>query len=69
MQRPILENWGFEGNEQGLFDMTSILREHAYHAPGWLQEKIDACLTLLYGGPDGLLGPKKWLFLTLFDSF
>ncbi|CAK9044571.1 unnamed protein product [Durusdinium trenchii] len=46
VQRPILENWGFEGNEQGLFDMTSILREHSRTAPNWLQEKIDRCLLL-----------------------
>lgn len=46
VQRPILENWGFEGNEQGLFDMTSILLEHSKAAPRWLQEKIDRCLFL-----------------------
>ncbi|CAJ1353573.1 unnamed protein product, partial [Effrenium voratum] len=55
VQRPILENWGFEGNEQGLYDMTSILLDHSRNAPPWLQEKIDRCLTLLYGGADGIL--------------
>merc|ERR1739848_614314 len=49
VQRPVLENWGFEGNEQGLFDMTSIFREytdgcHRASALWWLQERLDACL-------------------------
>eukprot|EP00931_Biecheleriopsis_adriatica_P030756 TRINITY_DN18093_c0_g1_i1.p1 TRINITY_DN18093_c0_g1~~TRINITY_DN18093_c0_g1_i1.p1 ORF type:complete len:494 (-),score=122.37 TRINITY_DN18093_c0_g1_i1:70-1551(-) len=53
VQRPILENWGFEGNEQGLFDMTSILLEHSLDGgPIWLQEKVDRCLMLLYGGSE-----------------
>ncbi|CAL1146848.1 unnamed protein product [Cladocopium goreaui] len=56
VQRPILENWGFEGNEQGVYDMTSILLEHSRAAPSWLQEKIDRCLFLLYGGQDGIVG-------------
>ncbi|CAE7805739.1 TATDN1 [Symbiodinium sp. CCMP2592] len=47
VQKPVLENWGFEGNDQGLFDMTSILREHSAHGPLWLQEKIFSCLRLL----------------------
>lgn len=56
VQRPILENWGFEGNEQGLYDMTSILLQHSKEAPAWLQEKIDNCLFLLYGaGQDGIV--------------
>eukprot|EP00933_Yihiella_yeosuensis_P082105 TRINITY_DN95864_c0_g1_i1.p1 TRINITY_DN95864_c0_g1~~TRINITY_DN95864_c0_g1_i1.p1 ORF type:complete len:579 (+),score=158.54 TRINITY_DN95864_c0_g1_i1:63-1799(+) len=58
VQRPILENWGFEGDEQGLYDMTSILREHLQGTgkegvPSWLQERIDQCLTLLFGGVEG----------------
>ncbi|CAE7530559.1 TATDN1 [Symbiodinium natans] len=57
VQRPILQSWGFEG-EQGLFDMTSILLEHSKTGPSWLQEKIDACLFLLYGGPSGLVGKQ-----------
>ncbi|CAE8682476.1 unnamed protein product [Polarella glacialis] len=59
VQLPILENWGFEGDEQGLYDMTSILLEHsaphgddADGAPTWLTEKIRQCLTLLYGGSE-----------------
>eukprot|EP00439_Symbiodinium_sp_Y106_P064350 s336_g10.t1 len=47
VQKPVLENWGFGGNDQGLFDMTSILREHSAHGPLWLQEKIFSCLRLL----------------------
>mmetsp|Transcript_85797 Transcript_85797/g.199419 ORF Transcript_85797/g.199419 Transcript_85797/m.199419 type:complete len:487 (+) Transcript_85797:43-1503(+) len=50
VQKPILENWGFDGDEQGVYDMTSILCEHSRGAPPWLQEKVDRCLTLLYGG-------------------
>jgi len=53
VQRPILVNWGFEGNLQGVFDMTSIIREHTggngKEVPAWFQKKRDACLTLLYG--------------------
>jgi len=54
VQRPILKNWGFDDDIQGVFDMTSIIREHTggngKEVPVWLQEKRDACLTLLYGG-------------------
>jgi len=50
VQKPILENWGFDGDEQGVYDMTSILREHSQGAPSWLQERVDRCLALLYGG-------------------
>lgn len=57
VQRPILENWGFEGNEQGVYDMVSILREHTEsgdeRAPRWINEKRDKCLALLYGGAGG----------------
>jgi len=53
VQRPILENWGFEGDEQGLREMTSAIRDHAAggkEMPAWLKEKHDKCLELLYGG-------------------
>lgn len=64
VQKPILENWGFEGNLQGVFDMTSIIREHSYNGgegmPMWLKQKRDVCLTLLYGGEKGgMLDPSK----------
>lgn len=60
VQKLILENWGFEGDEQGVFDMTSILRGHMQgSAPPWLRERIDRCLTLLYGGAaGGMLGEQ-----------
>eukprot|EP00811_Abedinium_folium_P005542 NODE_15103_length_1068_cov_3.128587.p2 GENE.NODE_15103_length_1068_cov_3.128587~~NODE_15103_length_1068_cov_3.128587.p2 ORF type:complete len:195 (+),score=28.52 NODE_15103_length_1068_cov_3.128587:145-729(+) len=56
VQRPVLENWGFDGNEQGLFDVTSILREHfegeGKRAPPWLRAKRDRYLALLSGAVD-----------------
>mmetsp|Transcript_33756 Transcript_33756/g.78011 ORF Transcript_33756/g.78011 Transcript_33756/m.78011 type:complete len:463 (+) Transcript_33756:28-1416(+) len=55
VQKPILENWGFEGNEQGLYDMTSILREHSCDGPAWLREKISSCMQLLFAGKETLI--------------
>lgn len=49
VQRPILENWGFEGDEQGVFDLTSIMRQYDHDAPAWLRTKRDRCLELLFG--------------------
>merc|ERR1712150_132501 len=53
VQRPILENWGFAGDLQGVYDMTSIIREHSVDMPAWLREKRDRCLRFLYGGSEG----------------
>merc|ERR1740121_2519902 len=59
VQRPILENWGFDGDAQGLYDMTCILQEHSRGGGGggapqpWLRQRIEQCLTALYGGPEG----------------
>lgn len=53
VQKPVLENWGFDGNEQGLREMTAAIRDHAVgekEMPQWLKEKQDKCLHLLYGG-------------------
>merc|ERR1712129_123157 len=53
VQKPVLENWGFEGSVQGLREMTAAIRDHAADGremPTWLKEKQDACLKLLYGG-------------------
>mmetsp|Transcript_84216 Transcript_84216/g.222154 ORF Transcript_84216/g.222154 Transcript_84216/m.222154 type:complete len:135 (+) Transcript_84216:1-405(+) len=66
VQKPVLENWGFEGDAQGLYDMTCILQEHSRgcrsdgsDAPAWLKERVDSCLTLLYGGHEGgMLGSQ-----------
>jgi hypothetical protein len=53
VQRPILKNWGFEDDLQGVLDVTSIILEHTggngREVPTWLLEKRDACLSLLYG--------------------
>ncbi|CAE7257381.1 pph-5 [Symbiodinium natans] len=57
VQKPVLEKWGFEGNEHGVREMTAAIREHAGRSgkdmPQWLKEKQDRCLELLYGGPEG----------------
>lgn len=54
VQRPILEKWGFEGNEQGVREMTVAIREHGGKLgdgmPAWLKEKSDRARELLYGG-------------------
>ena len=51
---------------RGLFDMTSILREHSAHGPLWLQEKIFSCLRLLLGLPISTLSllDERASFLT-----
>lgn len=58
VQKPILENWGFNGDAQGVYDMTCILRKHSGGAnsdavPAWWRERVDHCLSVLYGGPEG----------------
>lgn len=53
VQRPILENWGFEDGEQGIFDLTSIMRQYDHAAPSWLRAKRDRCLELLFGACAG----------------
>lgn len=57
VQKPVLEKWGFEGNEHGVREMTAAIREHAgkngKDMPEWLKEKQDRCLELLYGGKEG----------------
>jgi len=54
VQEPIFQNWGFDPDDQGVYDMTSILREHSQAtAASWLRERIRACLAILYGGPEG----------------
>lgn len=57
VQKPVLEKWGFEGNEHGVREMTAAIREHAgkngKDMPDWLKEKQDRCLELLYGGKEG----------------
>jgi len=57
VQKPVLEKWGFEGNEHGVREMTAAIREHAgkngKEMPEWLKEKQDRCLELLYGGKEG----------------
>jgi len=57
VQKPVLVKWGFEGNEQGVREMTAAIREHAgkngQEMPAWLKEKQDRCLQLLYGGKEG----------------
>lgn len=52
VQKPVLEHWGFEGNEDGVREMTASIRDHAKgkEMPAWLKEKEDRCLELLYGG-------------------
>eukprot|EP00419_Tripos_fusus_P026343 CAMPEP_0172697806 /NCGR_PEP_ID=MMETSP1074-20121228/28996_1 /TAXON_ID=2916 /ORGANISM="Ceratium fusus, Strain PA161109" /LENGTH=475 /DNA_ID=CAMNT_0013518747 /DNA_START=18 /DNA_END=1445 /DNA_ORIENTATION=+ len=54
-QKPVLKKWGFEGNEQGVREMTAAMRDHAMGGdmPAWLKQKQDRCLELLYGGKDG----------------
>lgn len=54
VQKPVLENWGFDGNEQGLREMTAAIRDHAAgkEMPPWLKDKQDNCLRLLYGGKE-----------------
>jgi len=54
VQRPILKKWGFEGNEQGVREMTEAIRDHALNGemPPWLKAKQDKCLELLYGGKE-----------------
>merc|ERR1712176_1113839 len=51
VQRPVLVKWGFEGNSQGVREMTAAIRDHVKDGemPPWLQEKQDKCLELLYG--------------------
>lgn len=57
VQKPVLEKWGFEGNEHGVREMTAAIREHAGRSgkdmPEWLKKKQDRCLELLYGGKEG----------------
>lgn len=55
VQKPVLEHWGFEGNEQGLREMTAAIRDHtgpSKEPPEWLKQKEARCLELLYGGKD-----------------
>mmetsp|Transcript_80182 Transcript_80182/g.227004 ORF Transcript_80182/g.227004 Transcript_80182/m.227004 type:complete len:502 (-) Transcript_80182:106-1611(-) len=56
VQKPVLEKWGFEGNEHGVREMTAAIRDHAQNGqdmPDWLKQKQDRCLELLYGGKEG----------------
>merc|ERR1711972_611904 len=56
VQKPVLEKWGFDGNEQGVREMTAAIRDHASNGqdmPEWLKSKQDRCLELLYGGKEG----------------
>mmetsp|Transcript_2076 Transcript_2076/g.4638 ORF Transcript_2076/g.4638 Transcript_2076/m.4638 type:complete len:493 (+) Transcript_2076:81-1559(+) len=55
VQKPVLKKWGFEGNEQGVREMTAAMRDHANNGemPAWLKKKQDRCLELLYGGKEG----------------
>jgi len=56
VQKPVLEKWGFDGNEQGVREMTAAIRDHASNGqemPEWLKGKQDRCLELLYGGKEG----------------
>lgn len=57
VQKPVLEKWGFEGNEHGVREMTAAIRDHAgkngKEMPQWLKEKQERCLELLYGGKEG----------------
>mmetsp|Transcript_134857 Transcript_134857/g.336507 ORF Transcript_134857/g.336507 Transcript_134857/m.336507 type:complete len:480 (-) Transcript_134857:111-1550(-) len=57
VQRPVLEKWGFEGNDHGVREMTAAIRDHAgkdgQSMPDWLKKKQDRCLKLLYGGEEG----------------
>eukprot|EP00440_Ansanella_granifera_P013355 gb/GFBE01014513.1/.p1 GENE.gb/GFBE01014513.1/~~gb/GFBE01014513.1/.p1 ORF type:complete len:485 (+),score=158.53 gb/GFBE01014513.1/:1-1455(+) len=57
VQKPVLEKWGFEGNEHGVREMTAAIRDHAgkngQDMPDWLKQKQDRCLELLYGGKEG----------------
>mmetsp|Transcript_53937 Transcript_53937/g.167164 ORF Transcript_53937/g.167164 Transcript_53937/m.167164 type:complete len:494 (+) Transcript_53937:83-1564(+) len=55
VQKPVLKKWGFEGNEQGVREMTAAIRDHAANGemPMWLKKKQDKCLELLYGGKEG----------------
>uniref|UniRef100_A0A7S0FW38 Protein C10 n=1 Tax=Pyrodinium bahamense TaxID=73915 RepID=A0A7S0FW38_9DINO len=57
VQKPILMKWGFEGNDQGVREMTAAIREHGgkdgHEMPAWLKEKQNRCLELLYGGKEG----------------
>jgi len=54
-QKPVLKKWGFDGNEQGVREMTAAIRDHAVGGdmPAWLKQKQDRCLELLYGGKAG----------------
>jgi len=51
VQQPILENWGFDGNCQGAFDMTCTLRRQS--DTSWMQLKLERCFSLLYGEAEG----------------
>ncbi|CAE8645207.1 unnamed protein product, partial [Polarella glacialis] len=57
VQKPVLQKWGFEGNEHGVREMTAAIREHAgkngKEMPDWLRQKQERCLDLLYGGKEG----------------
>jgi len=56
VQKPVLEKWGFTGDEQGVREMTAAIRDHAADGatmPAWLKAKQDRCLELLYGGKEG----------------
>jgi len=53
VQKPILVKWGFEGNDDGVREMTAAIRVHTKDMPDWLKEKQNKCLEQLYGGKDG----------------
>mmetsp|Transcript_121436 Transcript_121436/g.259288 ORF Transcript_121436/g.259288 Transcript_121436/m.259288 type:complete len:492 (-) Transcript_121436:79-1554(-) len=54
VQKPVLIKWGFDGNDQGVREMTAAIRDHANNnMPEWLKKKQDHCLELLYGGKAG----------------
>lgn len=57
VQIPVLEKWGFEGNDHGVREMQAAIRNHVGRKPGeempaWLKEKQDKCAELLYGGKE-----------------
>ena len=44
----MLENWGLEGNQQGLREMTAAIRDHVAEGgemPQWLKEKQEQPFT------------------------
>lgn len=55
IQKPILQKWGFEGDDGGIREMTAAIRDLSSNGrvmPAWFEEKRLRCLKLLYGGED-----------------